>query len=309
MAKKTTQKLLEELDERIEKVKSSEKFKEIMEFFSKNFHNYSYKNILLIQMQCPNAKLVKGYKQWKELDRYVLPREKRKEKREVRTDPIRILAPQFYFKTVKEINKSNQEEIKKAKEKAEQYSTYKIEEKNNKVILKQEKTYFKYVNVYDISQTAGKPIPSMDLNLKDNFGRLLQPLHEFSSQLDIDVEFKTLSEDLRGYSKKDIIVIDSNSNDTEKTSVWIHELAHELLHNKEDRIKLSREIKEMEAEAVSFIVMKHYDIEIKSDKYLALYKKDYNLKKSLKRIHQVSTKIIEYCDNWLADENEKEMIV
>ena len=43
MAKKTTQELLEELDDSIDSVKESEEFKEILKFYSR-FHNYSYRN-------------------------------------------------------------------------------------------------------------------------------------------------------------------------------------------------------------------------------------------------------------------------
>jgi len=79
----------------------------------------------------------------------------------------------------------------------------------------------------------------------------------------------------------------------------VHEFAHELLHNKEDRHKLNKKVKEMEAEAVSFIVMNHFGIEIKSDKYLALYKKSYDLERSLARIKRISSKIISFCDDWI----------
>lgn len=61
----------------------------------------------------------------------------------------------------------------------------------------------------------------------------------------------------------------------------------------------------MEAEAVAFVVMDHYGVEIKSDKYLALYKQDYVLKESLQRISRISSQIISFCDSWLGDEDKK----
>jgi len=51
----------------------------------------------------------------------------------------------------------------------------------------------------------------------------------------------------------------------------------------------------VEAEAVAFVVMNHFGVEVKSDKYLALYKESYNLKDSLERIKKVSSKIITFC--------------
>jgi len=50
----------------------------------------------------------------------------------------------------------------------------------------------------------------------------------------------------------------------------------------------------MEAEAVAFVVMNYLGVEIKSDKYLALYKKSYDLMQSLKRISDVSSAMIDY---------------
>jgi len=85
--------------------------------------------------------------------------------------------------------------------------------------------------------------------------------------------------------------------------VLVHELGHELLHQK-DESELSKEVKEMEAEAAAFMVMDHYAVDIKSDKYLALYKESYNLKQSLKRIDNLASEIINYCDDYLIKNNE-----
>ena len=42
--------------------------------------------------------------------------------------------------------------------------------------------------------------------------------------------------------------------------------------------------------------MNNFNIETKSDKYLALYKKTYDLKESLNRIKNISQKLINYLD-------------
>ncbi|SDM27152.1 hypothetical protein [Halarsenatibacter silvermanii] len=82
----------------------------------------------------------------------------------------------------------------------------------------------------------------------------------------------------------------------------VHELAHIMLHVKDDGENLTREVKEMEAEAVAFVVMNHFGLEIKSDKYLALYKESYDLKKSLDRISNVSQKILAYLKQNITEE-------
>ena len=301
MSKKNTQKLtqelLEELNNQIEKAKESSEFEKILDFYSQ-FHNYSYKNILLIKSQCPGASLVKGYKQWKELDRYVMPKKERKEKEEVKVDPIRILAPNFYYKDHKVIK--NQKELEEAKQKANQYKTYRIEKKEGKKVLQQEKIYFSYANIYDISQTEGKPIPQMDLDLENNFAILKSILIDYCNEKNLEVKFKSFTDQHEGYQRKNKIVINEDKNETTQASIIIHELAHYFLHNKCSRKeKLNKEIKEMEAEAVAYVVMNHFNIEIKSDKYLALYKTSYDLKESLEKINDISSSIIDYCDKYL----------
>jgi len=276
MSKNSTAELLEELDDKIENVKSSEEFQEMLDFFSK-FHNYSYHNTLLIQMQYPEATQVAGYHQWKnKFNRHVKKGEK----------GIAILAP-FSYKTteskVREVVSSDGEIIE--------------EEVEEEV----KKTYFKPVYVFDISQTEGEPVPRMDLSLEDSLPSLLVILKEFAEKRDISVKFRPLSDGLEGYSEGGNIVVDDNLNDTEKSATLVHELAHVMLHNREIRDDsekyLRKEIKEMEAEAVAYVVFNHYGMEVKSDKYLALYKESYNLKGSLERIKKVSSEIITFCDD------------
>src|SRR6056297_774084 len=266
MSKKKVKELLEELEERIEKVQSSEEFKEYLEFFSK-FHNYSYRNILLIKMQKPDARLVAGYKQWqKKFNRYVKKGE----------EGIMILAPYKYKKKVtelkKEVNEGNIVETEVEKEK--------------------EFVSFRPVYVFDISQTKGEPVPSWKIEVKDTRKDLLNPFIDYTSERGIIVEFRRLRDCLKGYSEGGKIIINGKLNDTEKVVVLAHEIAHEMLHQSNDDQGLTKEIVELEAEAVSFLVSEYFNIDNPSEKYLALYKKSYNLMKSFKRINEVSQDII-----------------
>ncbi|SDD31040.1 hypothetical protein SAMN04488597_1507, partial [Halanaerobium congolense] len=54
MSKNKTKKLLEQLNNRIDSVRESDEFKKMLQFLGK-FHNYSYQNSILIQMQKPDA--------------------------------------------------------------------------------------------------------------------------------------------------------------------------------------------------------------------------------------------------------------
>lgn len=302
MSKKNTRKLIQELldklDDQIEKVKESPEFEKILDFYSQ-FHNYSYRNILLIKSQCPKVSLVKGYKQWKELDRYVMPREEREKKEGVKADPIRILVPNFYYKDQKVIQ--NQNELEEARQKVNQYKTYRIKEKEGKKVLQQKKIYFSYANIYDISQTEGKPIPKLDLDLKNNFATLKKILIDYCNKNDLDVKFKSFADQREGYQRKNKIVINQDKNETTQGSILIHEIAHFHLHN--GNSKINKELTELEAESVAYVVLKHFNIENTSARYLAFYKKNRDLKDSLNRIHQTATGIIAYCEEWLANCN------
>jgi hypothetical protein len=262
MAKVKTAELLKELDERIDKVQSSEEFKEVLEFFSK-FHNYSYHNSILIMMQKPEATLVAGYRQWqKKFNRHVKKGEK----------GIAILAPFTYQKKKSDVESNLNSDEKEVT-----------------------KTYFRPVYVFDISQTEGEPLPQMDLSVENTNSALFEPLKSYAVSKGIKVKFKSLREGLDGYSEGGKIVINTNANPTEKASILAHETAHELLHFSGDKdLKLTKEILEMEAEAVAFVVMNYFGVNIKSDKYLALYKKSYDLMQSLKRISDVSSAMIDY---------------
>jgi len=268
MSKFKTKELLEKLDKQIESVQSSEEFQSILETFSK-FHSYSYHNSLLIQSQKPDASFVAGYKQWQQkFNRHVKKGE----------NGIAILAPFSYKKRIEKASDDN----KKDKDSDDDYYV--------------KKTYFKPVYVFDVSQTEGEALPEIDTSLDNRHQYLLNPILSLVNEKGVTLKFESLENGLDGYSKGGEIVINKALNPTEKAAVIIHELAHEVLHSREERSVLTKEVKEMEAEAVSFVVMDHYNLEIKSDQYLALYKESYDLKESLKRISKLATSIINYCD-------------
>lgn len=266
MSKKRVKKLLERLNKKIDDVKSSEEFKEYLLFFSK-FHDYSYQNILLIKMQKPDATYVAGYRQWQDkFNRHVKKGEK----------GIMILAPYKYNKKVTKIE----------------------EEKINGNIIEKEieiekrMINFRPVYVFDLSQTEGEAVPDWEIEVKDTRKKLLKPFVNYTRRRGINLEFKSLREGLKGYSKGGKIVINSRLSDTEKVAVISHEIAHEDLHYDRDNKKLTKEIVELEAEAVSFLVSEYFNIDNPSERYLALYKKSYDLMESFKRINRESRQII-----------------
>lgn len=122
----------------------SEKFQQYLKTLSK-FHDYSLNNTLLIAMQKPDATLVAGYTAWKK------PFGRQVQKGE---SGIRILAPTPYKKKM-EVDKTDPitgEIIKNPDG---------TSAKESKEVLM---PAFKVINVFDVSQTDGKTLPTIGVN-------------------------------------------------------------------------------------------------------------------------------------------------
>jgi hypothetical protein len=210
-----------QLDRGIKKVMTSERFKEWFQFLS-GFHTYSFNNTILIYLQKPNAKMVKGFNEWKKDGRIVKKGEK----------AIRILAP--LIKKQKEEENTGDNERKK-------------------VLYR-----FRYVNVFDDSQTEGKEIPTLDVELLNGEGeheRVL--LQEWIEKIEIPVVMKDIGE-ANGYFHliEHYIAIHENRSTTQQLKTLIHEYAHYLLHAKGAKFeKEENRIREAQAEAVAYVVM------------------------------------------------------
>ena len=136
--------ITDQLEAGIQALFESEKFQQYLKTLSK-FHDYSLNNTLLIAMQKPDATLVAGYTAWKkQFGRQVQKGE----------SGIRILAPTPYKKKM-EVDKTDPvtgEIIKNPDG---------TSAKESKEVLM---PAFKVVNVFDVSQTDGKPLPTIGVN-------------------------------------------------------------------------------------------------------------------------------------------------
>ena len=136
--------ITDQLEAGIQSLFESEKFKQYLKTLSK-FHNYSLNNTLLIAMQKPDATLVAGYTTWK-----------RQFGRQVRkgANGIRILAHAPYKKKI-EVDKTDT-------------ATGRIVKNPDGTNAKETQEVlmpaFKVVNVFDVSQTDGKPLPTIGVN-------------------------------------------------------------------------------------------------------------------------------------------------
>ena len=132
-------------EEQAGKLFDSERYKEYLRVMSK-FHNYSFNNTLLIAMQKPDASLIAGFSAWKNnFGRNVMKGQK----------GIKILAPSPF-------------KIKKELEKIDPQTGKAFIGKDGKPVTEEKEITipaFKVVSVFDVSQTEGREIPDIAVNM------------------------------------------------------------------------------------------------------------------------------------------------
>jgi antirestriction protein ArdC len=224
------------------------------------FHNYSFRNCILISVQRPDATFVAGYRRWKELGRFVRKGEK----------GIAILAPLVYKKKRGEDNDHDDNcEVRG----------------------------FKTVHVFDVSQTDGEELPEF-AEATGSPGELLPKLEDVVRDHNIELVYDFPAGSALGTSSGGKITVRPDLGEAETFSVLCHELAHEMLHKGEARRKhgLSKTVRETEAEAVAFAVSKAFGVDSmsKSADYIGLYRGSVEtLSESLDFIQKTAAHIIE----------------
>ena len=216
------QALVEEL-----KMGKSERFLQYLDFCSR-FSQYSPYNQMLIFSQRPDATFVAGYKKWQELGHQVRRGEK----------GIEILAPRVYKHTDEEDNEEER------------------------------LVGFKVAHVFDASQlvdTDEKPLPSFWRQLPDDQEETYALAKGAVESCGIEVQETKLQSRAQGVSKGGRIVLAEGRDSRSRTMTLIHEWAHETMHRRwmEDEAwkGLPIQVRECQAEAVSYIVSGYLGIE------------------------------------------------
>jgi hypothetical protein len=224
------------------------------------FRRYSFYNSLLIYAQRPNATNVAGFAKWKQLGRWVKAGEK----------GIVILAPSI------------------GKSKAETEST---SDEDSRTVR-----FFLGVHVFDESQTDGEPLPQFSTT-SGEVGLNLERLRRLVIEQNIGLAYTSNLEGARGVSHGGSITLLSTLTPAEELQVLSHELAHELLHRGPRRVETTRQIRELEAEAVAYVVTCACGLEnsTASWDYIKLYGGDEKLlAQSLSHIQRASAEILDY---------------
>lgn len=225
---KRTQEMFENIVNKLQVIINNGEYEKFLKF-QKNFKGYSFNNHILIFSQFPDATQVAGKSKWQKLNRTPVNDAQK----------IWIIAPipRKYDKKVKKIKDG--EEIEETE--TISYNAY------------------RWVYVYDISQTEGEDIPLQNKVLNsNNMSYLYEKLKAFSN---IPVLEKELLGAVKGYynpSEKHIVIKNTLSlND--KASVLLHELSHALYDDFD--YKTDRNLSEVFVESISFIVADHFGLD------------------------------------------------
>lgn len=228
-------------------VENPEQMKKIFADYGSNcnYNHYSPFNTLLLMFDTNICKgkpfqMARGYKQWqKEFNRTVKKGER----------AMWILAP------------NKRKIVEKDEETGEEIITYAM-------------NGFRPVPVFELSQTEGEPIPQNNKNHNYKSCNELK-IKDFVEKCNVPVEFDELI-GVNGYTDGEKIVISTHNNEIAQICTLFHELAHWNLHYNHDGEEIeiykgeTTELKELEAEAVAFMVSSALGIENNySEKYIA----------------------------------------
>lgn len=287
---KEREELKDTLNQGIKNALNSERYKNFLNIMSR-CHNYSFTNSLLISLQNENATLVKSFTDWKKDKVSINKNEK----------GIKIFCPvkQFFV----EYQKDDKGRVA-------------LDENGEKIEKgKTERTTFKVGRVFDISQTnADREKYELKKESDEkilNKDQIISTLEKVSG---IKINFKNSLDRANGLfnPEEQKIEIRANMGDIKTISTCVHEVAHSLLHNKNNKLNLSREQKEFEAESVAYVVCKNLNVDSKENNFLYLAnwvgKEDISdFKDSLDRIQKTSNDILKYFEKENSKNFEKQV--
>ncbi len=269
--------LVENTEKEILKLTDSEKFKSYLDTVAK-FHRYSQRNIDLIYSQNPSASQVAGFKKWQnDFKRSVNKGEK----------GIRIAAP-----IIKKLTPEDQKRLDTTEEKAI--------------------VGYRYIPVFDVSQTSGEPVLSAEDFVKENLAdhqNVTSLYNAFKDYLNQQTDLKVSEVPLetlngaKGYfqpNTNEIVIGGDEPDNALKLKTLYHEYAHSQLHGLKSAFKdRPRAYQETQAEAVAYVAMQNIGVDTGNYSlgYVATWAEDKAvIHSALSEIQQVSNKVIELSD-------------
>lgn len=269
--------LVAQAEQQILKLTDSDRFKQYLNTLAK-FHHYSARNIDLIYAQNPQATQVAGFKQWQTAFNRTVNRGEK---------AIRIAAP-----IIKKLTPAEKKRLDTTDERAI--------------------VGYRYLPVFDVSQTSGEPVLSAKDFVKENLAdhqNVTSLYNAFKDYLNQQTDLKVSEVPLetlngaKGYfqpSTNEIIIGGDESDNALKLKTLYHEYAHSQLHGLKSAFKdRPRAYQETQAEAVAYVAMQNIGVDTGNYSlgYVATWAKDTAvIHSALSEIQQVSNKVIELSD-------------
>ncbi|ELY77242.1 hypothetical protein C486_17405 [Natrinema gari JCM 14663] len=285
----TIEQWIDDLVASVDDAQASEEFQEWLDVQSR-FHDYSYRNTLLIKRQCPEASRVAGYRTWQEeFDRHVTEGE----------SAIWIWAPIITKQCPECENSPSYHENSDC-----EYDETPPEEWSEGLVG------FKPAPVFDVSQTEGEPLPDLDTEATGDAGDLVDQLNAVADDLGVTVrivpaekwtrgEAKGICEQLSLVDVQPLVEVRDRENEADLARTLIHEYAHALLHfDVDDDTEQSK--REVEAEAVAYVVGRHCGLDTSGSAfYLAAWESDDTevVRERLGRISRTAEELIDVLED------------
>ena len=282
--------ITDRLEQGIAELFDSERYREYLKVMSK-FHNYSFRNTVLIAMQKPDASLVAGFSAWKNnFERNVMKGQK----------GIKIIAPSPY-------------KIKQEMQKIDPHTQKPIIGKDGKPVTEEKEITipaYKVVSVFDVSQTEGKELPDIAVDeLTGDVDRYKDFFAALEKTSPVPIAFENIEGGSHGYYHLEDkrIAINEGMSELQTLKTAIHEIAHAKLHDidlnapKDEQPRVDRRTREVEAESVAYTVCQHYGLDTSdySFGYVAGWSSGRELselKSSLETIRSAAAEIINSID-------------
>ena len=288
--------ITDRLEQGIAELFDSERYREYLKVMSK-FHNYSFRNTVLIAMQKPDASLVAGFSAWKNnFGRNVMKGQK----------GIKIIAPSPF-------------KIRQEVEKIDPHTQKPIIGKDGKPVTEEKEIKipaYKVVSVFDVSQTEGKELPDIAVDeLTGDVDRYKDFFAALEKTSPVPIAFENIEGGSHGYYHLEDkrIAINEGMSELQTLKTAIHEIAHAKLHDidlnapkDEQQPHVDRRTREVEAESVAYTVCQHYGLDTSdySFGYVAGWSSGRELselKSSLETIRSAAAEIINSIDENLAE--------
>ena len=163
---------------------------------------------------------------------------------------------------------------------------------------------FRVTTVFDVSQTDGEPLPTLETRELDGdviiYEDFIEGLEDLSP---VPFQFIEIESGAKGYysNSEKYIAIQSNMSQAQTMKTAVHETAHAILHDRdimeENGMTKDRMTKEVEAESVAYVVCNHFGLDTSdySFSYIASWssgKEMSELRSSMDTIRTTSSQFI-----------------